>query len=89
MRKLTEERGIKDLAGVQDLVKELTSGLIQEIMDAELEEELGYSKYDYKNKQTDNARNGHYKKTVISSQGDVELSVLFQETVTAIMSRRS
>ena len=35
----------------------------------------GYSKYDYKNKQTDNARNGHYTKTVISSQGDVELSV--------------
>lgn len=75
LRKLIDERGIKDLAGVQDLVKELTSGLIQEIMDAELEEELGYSKYDYKNKQTDNARNGHYKKTVISSQGDVELSV--------------
>ena len=75
LRKLIDERGIKDLAGVQDLVKELTSGLIQEIMDAELEEELGYSKYDYKNKQTDNARNGHYKKTVISSQGDVELSI--------------
>ena len=75
LRKLIDERGIKDLAGVQDLVKELTSGLIQEIMDAELEEALGYSKYDYKNKQTDNARNGHYKKTVISSQGDVELSV--------------
>ena len=56
-------------------MKELTSDLIQEIMDPELEDELGYSKYDYKNKQTDNARNGHYKKTVISSQGDVELSV--------------
>ena len=75
LRKLIDERDIKDLTGVQNLVKELTSGLIQEIMDAELEEELGYSKYDYKNKQTDNARNGHYKKTVISSQGDVELSV--------------
>lgn len=75
LRKLIDERGIKDLAGVQDLVKELTSGLIQEIMDAELEDELGYSKYDYKNKQTENARNGYYKKTVASSQGDVELTV--------------
>jgi transposase-like protein len=75
LRKLIDERGIKDLAGVHDLVKELTSGLIQEIMDAELETELGYSKYDFKNKQTENARNGHYKKTVISSQGDVELAV--------------
>ena len=75
LRKLIDERGIKDLNGVQDLVKELTAGLIQEIMESELDEELGYSKYDYKNKQTGNDRNGHYKKTVISSQGDVELEV--------------
>jgi len=75
MRQLIEERGIKDIAGVQALVKELTAGLIQEAMDAELDEELGYSKYDYKNKQTDNSRNGSYKKTVGSSQGDVELIV--------------
>jgi transposase-like protein len=75
MRQLIEERGIKDVAGVQALVKELTAGLIQEAMDAELDEELGYSKYDYKNKQTDNSRNGSYKKTVSSSQGDVELNV--------------
>ena len=75
MRQLIEERGIKDVAGVQALVKELTAGLIQEAMDAELDEELGYSKYDYKNKRTDNSRNGSYKKTVSSSQGDVELTV--------------
>lgn len=75
MRQLIEERGIKDIAGVQALVKELTAGLIQEAMDAELEEELGYSKYDYKNKQTENSRNGSYKKTVSSSLGDIELSV--------------
>jgi transposase-like protein len=75
MRQLIEERGVKDVAGVQALVKELTAGLIQEIMDAELDDELGYSKYDYKNKQTDNSRNGHYKKTVNSSQGEIELSV--------------
>lgn len=75
LRQLIDERGIKDIAGVQDLVKELTAGLIQEAMDAELEEELGYSKYDYKNKQTGNSRNGSYKKTVSSSQGDIELDV--------------
>lgn len=74
-RQLLEERGVKDLAGVHALVKELTSDFIQEAMDAELEEELGYSKYDYKNKQTDNSRNGSYKKTVASSQGDIELDV--------------
>ena len=74
-RQLLDERGIKDLAGVHALVKELTSEFIQEAMDAELEEELGYSKYDYKNKQTENSRNGSYKKTVTSSQGEIELEV--------------
>jgi transposase-like protein len=75
MRQLIDERGIKDVAGVQALVKKLTADLIQECMDAELESDLGYSKYDYRNKQTDNSRNGSYKKTVASSQGDVKLTV--------------
>jgi transposase-like protein len=75
MRQLIDERGVKDLAGVSELIKELTSGMIQEIMDAELEDELGYSRYDYKNKQTGNSRNGSYKKTVDSSQGEIELMV--------------
>ena len=75
MRQLIEERGIKDMDGVHALVKELTAGLIQECMDAELEEELGYSRYDYKNKRADNSRNGSYKKTVSSSQGEIDLKV--------------
>ena len=87
MRQLIDERGIKDVAGVQALVKELTAGLIQECMDAELEDDLGYSKYDYRNKETDNSRNGTHKKTVSSSQGDIELEVPGIET--ANTSRRS
>lgn len=75
MRQLIEERGIKDMDGVHALVKELTAGLIQECMDAELEEELGYSRYDYKNKRTDNSRNGSYSKRVSSSQGEIDLKV--------------
>ena len=41
MRQLIDERGIKDVAGIQALVKELTARLIQECMDAELEDDLG------------------------------------------------
>jgi len=75
LRQLLQERGIKDMQGIQDLVKELTADIIQEALDAELEEELGYSKYDYKNKSTSNSRNGYSKKTVNSSQGEIELSI--------------
>ena len=36
-------------------------------LDEELDEELGYSKYDYRNKETDNSRNGHSSKTMHTS----------------------
>lgn len=75
LRQIIEERGIKDLGGVQGLVKELTASMIQEIMDAELEEGLGYSKYNYQQKTTDNSRNGSYPKTVQSSMGTIDLQV--------------
>lgn len=44
-------------------------------LEAELDEELGYSRYDYKNKDTDNSRNGHSSKTLRTSFGDVGVSV--------------
>ena len=75
LRQLIEERGIKDLAGVNSLVKELTASMIQEIMDAELTSELGYSKYNYQQKATNNARNGTYAKTVDSSLGPLQLQI--------------
>lgn len=75
LRELIDEYGIKDLNDVQEFVKALTAETIQEVLEGELENELGYSKYDYKNKQTDNSRNGHSKKTVQSSQGEIELKI--------------
>jgi len=39
-------------------------GVLQECLEEEMTRALGYSRYDWKNKDTDNARNGHSKKTV-------------------------
>ena len=61
--------------GVHNFVKMLTAETIQTALDAELENELGYSKYDYKNKNTDNSRNGYSSKTVQGSMGEVDISV--------------
>ena len=44
-------------------------------LDEELNEELGYSKYDYRNKETDNSRNGHSKKTMRTSYGDMDIAI--------------
>ena len=52
LKDLIKEYGIKDMNDVHNFVKMLTAETIQTALDAELDEELGYSKYDYKNKNT-------------------------------------
>ena len=44
-------------------------------LETELDDELGYSRYDYRNKNTENSRNGHSSKTLRTSFGDVEVAV--------------
>lgn len=46
------------------------------MLEAELEDELGYSKYDITNKETDNNRNGYSKKTVKSMYENINLDIL-------------
>ena len=58
-----------------DDIQELFKDTIAEFMENGLEAELGYSRYDYKNKDTDNSRNGHSSKTLRTSFGNVEVSV--------------
>ena len=53
----------------------IASEIMEKGLEAELDDELGYSKYDYKNKDTDNSRNGHSSKRLRTSFGDVEVSV--------------
>ena len=54
----------------QNLFKETVTEFTENGLDAELDDELGYSKYDYKNKGTGNTRNGHSGKTLRTSFGD-------------------
>ena len=51
------------------------SVLLEGALDEELDEELGYSKYDYRNKETDNSRNGHSSKTMHTSYGDMDVAI--------------
>jgi len=53
---------IKNGTDVNAVVRDMMSILLEEALDEELNEELGYSRYDYRNKETDNSRNGHSKK---------------------------
>ena len=75
VRKFIEENDIKSIDDVEDAFKDMFKMVLEEMLNAELDEELGYAKYDYKNKETTNSRNGHSKKKVNSSYGDIELAV--------------
>ena len=75
IRELLEESNISSMEDIQNLFKETIAEFMENGLDAELDGELGYSKYDYKNKDTDNSRNGHSSKTLRTSFGDVDVSV--------------
>jgi transposase-like protein len=72
---LLQDAGVNDVESVQELFKEMVGAVLENGLEGELDEELGYSKYDYHNKRTDNSRNGHSEKTLKTSLGDLELSI--------------
>lgn len=75
LSKFMDSVGIEDTNDIKDLFKEMISAFLENGLEGELEEELGYSRYDYRNKDTDNSRNGRTKKTVKSSLGEMDISV--------------
>ena len=72
---LIEDYNIKDTNDIKDMLKDLLSGTIQTMLEAEIEHELGYAKHSMKDKATSNARNGHSKKTVRSEHGNLDLDI--------------
>ena len=78
IRELLHTANIGSMKDIQELFKETIAEFMENSLEAELDNELGYSKYDYKNKNTENSRNGHSEKTLRTSFGNAGLSV--QET---------
>lgn len=72
---LLEHYQPQDAQDVQDMLKDLLGDTLQEMLEAEMDQKLGYSKYDYQNKDTDDSRNGYSKKTVVSSMGEIDLDI--------------
>lgn len=75
IRELLQMENISSMDDIQNLFKETIAEFMENGLEAELDDELGYSKYDYRNKNTDNSRNGYSSKRLRTSFGDAELSV--------------
>ena len=73
IRQLLEEYDIETAKDIQDALKDLLGGTIKEMMEAEMDEHLGYEK----SERSDNEdyRNGYKTKQVNSSYGSMEIQV--------------
>lgn len=72
---LSQCNGKEDIFGEGGLIKQLIKSVVQNALDAEMTEHLGYSKHSPEGKNTGNSRNGYSKKTVSGDFGEVELDV--------------
>ncbi len=75
IRELLQLANIGSMEDIQSLFKETIAKFMEAGLEAELDDGLGYSRYDYRHKATDNSRNGHSSKTLRTSFGDVGVSV--------------
>ena len=75
LKQIVKEKGLKTVEDAENFIKELLGPTIQALLEAEIETELGYSKYDYKNKKTDNSRNGSTKKTIRTNHGEIDIQI--------------
>lgn len=75
VKAFVKENNLTTMADVQAALKELFADTLQEMLEAELDHELGYAKHNVANKQTTNSRNGKTKKTITSEYGEQEIRV--------------
>ena len=75
IRELLQLANVGSMDDIQELFKDTIAEFMENGLEAELDDQLVYSRYDYKNKDTDNSRNGYSSKTLRTSFGDVEVSV--------------
>ena len=70
---LLQEYDIETAAYIQDALKDLLSGTLKELMETEMDDHLGYDRYERSDKK--NYRNGTKQKRVRSKYGEFEVDV--------------
>lgn len=75
LRELIREKNLVTAEDVQNMLKEMFAEPLQEMLEAELDTELGYPKNGAKPEKASNRRNGHTNKKVRSSYSELDLTV--------------
>lgn len=74
-KELNKCNSMEDLVGKNGLMQRLFGNIIQQFLEAEMEEHLGREKYERDNNGEKNYRNGYSQKNIKTSFGEVELDV--------------
>jgi len=75
LRKYVSEQNFSNADEVLAALKDLFKDVLQEALEAELDESLGYGKHEVSGKGLNNSRNGYSKKTVKSELGPISINV--------------
>lgn len=75
IRELIQEKNIQTVDDITTTMKDMFKEVLQEVLEAELDDHLGYGKYNVGEKETSNSRNGFSKKKVKSEFGAVDINV--------------
>lgn len=75
LRNYIKEQNFTDANDILQSLKDLFRDILQESLEAEMDESLGYLKHDYSEKSNENSRNGYSKKTVKTELGPVEVKI--------------
>lgn len=73
IQQLLQEYDIETAEDIQDALKDLLGGTIKEMMEAEMDDHLGYQKSERSD--SDDYRNGYKSKRVNSSYGSMDIPV--------------
>lgn len=75
LRNIMKGLDVKNFDDLKDVFKLMVGEMLENGLDGELDDQLGYTKYDYRNKTGENSRNGYSKKTLKTSFGETEIKV--------------
>ena len=60
---------------IQEMIKELFKDTVEQVLEAEMDEHLGYEKHNVEGNKSGNSRNGYSKKTIKTNYGATELAL--------------
>jgi transposase-like protein len=75
LREYIKEQKFTNANDILGALKEMFRDVLQESLEAEMDEVLGYGKYDSIEKTNDNSRNGYSKKTVKTELGPIQIDI--------------